>query len=192
MTRIPPRFSDASFESYETHTISQSAALGAVLEWIKRIEQGAMLALIGKQGTGKSHLLYSAVRQIDAQFAAMDAKARAGRAQPFVGSWYALADELRFGRTETTESGGRHVEPQEVRARLWERKVVMLDEVRATSGTNFDDNELAKFACHAYDNRIAVLVTTNVHPLDRVFGDAAASRFNQIVIDGPDARQEAA
>lgn len=190
--RIPPRFERATFENFVPKTESQRNAERAVREWIAKRKWGAMLALIGSQGTGKSHLIYSAVKVIDAELEAMDAKARVGQSQPFVAPWYALADELRYGKSEIAESGNRFVEPQAIRARLWERRIVILDEVRKTSGTEFDDTELAKFACHAYDNRIAVLLSTNTNPLSDVLGAAAASRFNQIVIDGPDARQEEA
>lgn len=190
--RIPPRFVDVSFDTYKTHTPSQGNAVKAVMHWIANLQRGAMLALVGKQGTGKTHLFYSALKVIDSQIDALDARDRVGIAKPFVAPWYALADELRYGKTEITEGGSRFTEPHEIRAKLWERRIVMIDEVRKTSGTEFDDTELARFACHAYDNRIAVLITTNVQPLADVLGDAAASRFNQIVIDGPDARQEAA
>lgn len=190
MSRIPPRFNDARFDTYRTTSESQAVATKAVKSWIQQLRWGPMLALIGVQGTGKSHLLYSAVKAIDAAITEMDVRDRVGVELPYVAPWYALADQLRYGQTIVTEAGSRFIEPQEVRAKLWDRKIVLLDEVRATSGTSFDDTELAKFACHAYDNRIAVLITTNVNPLSQVIGDAAASRFTQIVIEGPDARQQ--
>lgn len=130
-----------------------------------------MLALIGRQGTGKSHLLYAAAGALQA---AMDRR-------PYVRPWYQLGDQLRWG------AGTQ--EAHEVRQTLWDMPVVLLDEVRPTSGTNFDDTELAKFACHAYDNRVAVLLTTNWNPLEEVMGGPAASRFLEVVIDGPNHRQ---
>lgn len=182
----PPRFHGVTFESYAPHTDSQKQAAVAVWSWVENAVsgKGAMLALVGKQGTGKSHLLYAALREI------LINRYRPNAAAPFVAPWYRLSDELRYGRSARTENGTRQLEPAEVRAGMWERSIVMLDEIRPTSGTSFDDTELAKFACHAYDNRIAVLVTTNWNPLHTVMGDAAASRFAQVVIDGPDARQE--
>jgi chromosomal replication initiation ATPase DnaA len=123
----------------------------------------------------------------------MDAKERAFSRlpYPFVAPWYSLADTLRYGDVIQTEAGSRERSAHQIRAELWSRKVVLLDEVRRTSGTEFDDSELAKFACHAYDNRIAVLITTNVSPLEQVMGPAAASRFAQVTVVGPDARQAA-
>lgn len=182
----PPRFHGVTFENYVPHTPSQIQAAQAVWAWVESAVagKGPMLALVGKQGTGKSHLLYSALGEI------LTNRPRPGGAAPYVAPWYRLSDELRYGRSARTENGTRQLEPVEVRAGMWERRISMLDEIRPTSGTNFDDTELAKFACHAYDNRIAVLVTTNWNPLHTVMGEAAASRFAQVVIDGPDARQE--
>lgn len=194
MDRIPPRFQRATFDNFRTHTASQKAAKDAVAAWIRAIPQGPMLALIGATGTGKSHLFYSAARFLIAELDAMDPKMRTAtrRTYPLVVPWYSLADELRYGRTVQTEGGSRSQDAHEVREQLWGRQVVMLDEVRKTSGSEFDDTELAKFACHAYDNQVAVLVTTNWSPLSDVMGPAAASRFAQVVIDGPDGRQESA
>lgn len=191
---IPPRFRNASFATFRPATQSQSAALTAVRAWLEGLQDGPMLALVGHQGAGKSHLLYSAARVLIDAIETMDPKARAmsGASYPYVAPWYSLSDQLRYGEVVQTQAGSRDRGPGEVRAGLWGRSVVMLDEVRATSGTNFDDTELARFACHAYDNRIAVLITTNVNPLEKVLGPAAASRFRQIVVDGPDARQSAA
>jgi energy-coupling factor transporter ATP-binding protein EcfA2 len=188
---IPPRFRAATFANFETRHPSQRAALTAVEAWLLRLDDGPMLALVGKQGAGKSHLLYSAARHLIERVDGMDPKdrMRAGAKYPFVAPWYSLSDDLRYGRSEQTEAGSRQRDPAEIRANWWGRKVVLLDEVRATSGTAFDDTELAKFACHAYDQRIAVLITTNVNPLADVMGPAAASRFRQVVVDGPDARQ---
>lgn len=192
MSKIPPRFRGVSFDTYRTDSASQKKALEAVRTWLLGLKDGPMLALIGKQGTGKSHLLYSAATGLIRTIEEMDPKERMTSAAtyPFVAPWYVLADQLRYGITVETQGGSRMREGHEVRSDLWERKIVLLDEVRPTSGTNFDDSELAKFACHAYDNRIAVLITTNVFPLADVMGDAAASRFQQVIIDGPDNRQE--
>lgn len=190
---IPKRFRDVSFDSFRAETPSQGQALAAVRAWLANQGSGPMLALVGKQGTGKSHLLYSAAGLLIDALEVMDPKERSQKrlAYPFVNAWYTLADQLRYGTTGVTEGGSRSFEASEIRRKLWDRPSVLIDEVRPTSGTGFDDTELAKFACHAYDNRIAVLITTNYNPLASVLGDAAASRFTQVVIDGPDARQAA-
>lgn len=176
---IPPRFADATFADYEPSTQGQRAALNATKFWSERAASGqcAMLALIGPQGTGKSHLLYSAASALLAR-----------GVRPYSRPWYKLADELRYGG-ESPFSVGKMLESHEVRAMLWKQRVVLLDEVRPTASTSFDDTELAKFACWAYDAKLSVLITTNVNPLAEVMGPPAASRFTQVIIDGPDRRQ---
>lgn len=184
---IPPRFRSVSLASFVPITAAQSEARAAVEAWLENLQSGAMLALIGKQGTGKSHLFYSAARLLLERW---ESNGKAGSI-PLITSWYRFADELRYGRVVKYEGSSRQMEANEVRDDMWGRRIVMIDEVRPTSGTQFDDTELARFACHAYDNRIAVLITTNWNPLSGVMGEAAASRFAPVVIDGPDARQEA-
>lgn len=179
VSMIPERFRDATFEQFEPATDLQARALGAARAWVERVVAGesAMLAIIGPQGTGKSHLLYAAGNAV------LDANRRIyGR------PWYRLADELRYGGKHPV--GNREIDAAEVRSALWSYPVVLLDEVRATASTAFDDTELTKFACHAYDARLAVFVTSNVWPLENVMGPPAASRFVQVQIDGPDRRQQ--
>jgi len=176
---VPSRFAEASFENFSPTTASQRTALDGVQYWARgaRHHQGIMLALIGLQGTGKSHLLYAAARTL--LLANVPIYARA---------WYRLADELRYGGVSPF-APEKMLEPHEVRAMLWRHQTVLIDEVRATASTAFDDTELAKFACWAYDSGVSVLITTNVSPLAEVMGAPAASRFTQITIDGPDWRQ---
>lgn len=177
--RIPKRFADPgkTLATYRPQTASQAAAMETVMSWCEAVaaRDGAMLALIGVKGTGKSHLLYSAAKALAEQ-----------RIAPFCRPWYSFADELRYGR------GGAHPrQAAEFRADLWGAAVVMLDEVRPTSGTDFDDTELAKFSCHAYDQEIPVLITSNVSPLSLIMGEAAASRYTEVVIKGPNGREAA-
>src|SRR5205085_2729503 len=127
------------------------------VEMAKQPEGGAMLALIGPHGTGKSHLLYAAVNAL-----------ASARIMGLACAWYRLADELRYGGPAPWNR--RALEASQVRDYVWERPVVLLDEVRPTASTAFDDTELAKLACHAYDTNMSVLITTNVNPLADVMG----------------------
>lgn len=176
---IPPRFRPVTFESYHPKTESQRMALAAAQEFVSRTIAGTavMLALIGETGSGKSHLLYSVA----------NALAEAGR-QFYARPWYRLADELRYGGRSAFNSS-YELEAPGVRQQLWGARIALIDEVRPTASTAFDDTELAKFACHAYDAMLSVIVTSNVNPLADVMGPAAASRFTQVVIQGPDYRQ---
>lgn len=175
---IPKRFTGVTLDNYVAETETERYAVRAVRRWVDLVAkgEGPMLAIIGPQGTGKSHLLYGA-------YWALDQSPK----RPTCFSWYRLADELRYGGTNP--HNGAKLEAFEVRDRLWGAKVVMLDEVRPTANTNFDDTELAKVACHCYDAEIPMLLTTNVAPLADVLGGPAASRFSQVIVTGRDRRQ---
>jgi chromosomal replication initiation ATPase DnaA len=175
---VAQKFLASDFKSYRPANASQAAALAATREFCQRIHAGEapLLALIGSTGTGKSHLLYSAAKGLHS----------VGH-RVFTRPWYLLADHLRYGGPALFSPS--LLEPQQLRDALMRETIVMIDEVRPTAGTDFDDTELAKIVCHAWDNGRAVLVTTNVSPLSAVVGPAVASRFTQITIQGPDHRQ---
>jgi DNA replication protein DnaC len=136
-----------------------------------------MLALIGPPGTGKSHLLYAAAQKLDG----MGVRVLARR-------WDLLSADLRYGGPAPFSPTHR-LEPHELRAKVLAQSVLLFDEVRPTSGTAFDDTELAKIVGNAWDQEGAVLITTNVNPLRDVLGDAPASRFRQVILTGRDHRQ---
>jgi chromosomal replication initiation ATPase DnaA len=178
--RIPKRFRRATLDSYKPRNPSQLAALGAVRSWIAATIEGTgpMLALAGAQGTGKSHLLYGAVRELGELVRVARQSGIANLQLPRVESWYRLADQLRYSD-----------EREKVRTSILEARILLIDEVRPTASTAFDDTELAKLACHAYDDQVAILITTNVHPLENVMGPAAADRFRTLVVQGPSDRR---
>lgn len=175
---IPARFASVTFDSFEPSTRSQQTALDAARFWTDRAlaGEGCMLALLGPQGTGKSHLLYAAANVL------LEAGIRA-----YARPWYRLADELRYGGEHPVTTA--EMEAADVRRNLWKQRLLLLDEVRPTASTAFDDMELTKLACHCYDSRYPMFVTSNVNPLADVMGGPAASRFTQVSIDGPDRRQ---
>jgi DNA replication protein DnaC len=178
---VAARFADASFTTYrpDSGSPSQLAAVKATKHFCRMVHEGEapMLALIGSTGTGKSHLLYSAAKAL-----------YAAEHRVFTRPWYLLADHLRWGGPSLFNPQ-LQLESQELRVALMLEPIVMIDEVRPTAGTAFDDTELAKIVCHAYDNGRAMLITTNVSPLANVLGPAVASRFTQVTITGPDHRQ---
>lgn len=175
---ITRRHAESTFENYRAESESERHALKATQHFCARVLEGKspMLALIGEIGTGKSHLLYAAARYLY----------QADR-RVFSRPWYRLADHLRYGGPALFTSN--MIEPHELRESIMGEEIVMIDEVRPTAGTAFDDTELAKICCNAYDNGRAMLITTNVSPLSDVLGAAPASRFNQVTIVGRDRRQ---
>lgn len=175
---VADKFLAADFDTYTPAHPSQLSALAATKDFCRQIADGKapMLALIGSTGTGKSHLLYSAAKALHA----------AGH-RVFTRPWYLLADHLRYGGP--SPFGSRRMESHELRDAIMSEPILMIDEVRPTAGTDFDDTELAKIVCRAWDNHRAMLITTNVSPLTAVLGYAVASRFTQVTITGPDHRQ---
>ena len=175
---VADKFLTADFDSYTPRTSSQLSALAATKDFCRQIAAGKapMLALIGSTGTGKSHLLYSAAKAL-----------HTSGTRVFTRPWYLLADHLRYGGP--SPFGSRRMESHELRDSIMAEPIFMIDEVRPTAGTDFDDTELAKIVCRAWDNGRAMLITTNVSPLAAVLGPAVASRFTQITITGPDHRQ---
>lgn len=159
-------------------------AAKATLRWVREIAAGdrPRLALIGGAGTGKSHLAYCAVWELFE---------RHGIRMPCY-SWYELVDQLRGGRIDATPSGSREVTPAAVRQSWFESPYCVVDEVRPTSGTDFDGQELAKFTMNRYDRSRAVLLTCNWSSLADLMGEPAADRYLQVKLSGSSYRQGAA
>lgn len=170
---IAAKFREATFSGFEVDPGEPShyAAVSAAREFCRRVvlQQPTMLALIGPPGTGKSHLLYAATARLRLQVQRV-----------FTRPWYLLADHLRYGGPALFRD--EWLEPHHLRHALMQEPVIMIDEVRPTAGTAFDDTELAKIACHAWDNGRSMMITTNVSPLSDVMGAAVASRFTQVTI----------
>lgn len=175
---VAEKFLEASFDTYRPATDSQRSALAVTRDFCQQVaaDKAPMLALIGSTGTGKSHLLYSAAKAL-----------HASGNRVFTRPWYMLADHLRYGGPDLFTQ--RRLESSELRDAIMGERIFMIDEVRPTAGTDFDDTELAKIVCRAWDNGRAMLITTNVSPLTSVLGPAVASRFTQVTITGPDHRQ---
>lgn len=176
---LPPRHRDDTLESFRPLTASQATALEATRDWVASViaGEGGALALIGGVGCGKSHLLYAAVRAVNE--AGIHAAA---------GGWYDLADVLRQAKFGGAED---YTEARRLRDRYLAAKALAIDEIRPTSGTDYDTTELSQLMTRAYRERQGVLVTSNYADdrLARIIGLAAASRLTQVTVVGPDLRQ---
>lgn len=183
---IPPRHGPRedrpegdTLENFTPHTQSQRVALEATREWIRSVlaGEGGTLALIGSVGSGKSHLLYAAVRELN--LAGIHAAA---------GGWYDLADlfrQAKYGHDEDV------TEARIKKARYLGAAALAIDEIRPTSGTGYDTTELSQLMTRAYRERQGVIVTSNFadEALIRIIGMAAASRLTEVKVKGPDLRQ---
>lgn len=176
---IPPRHKDDTLDTYVPQNASQETALTATRDWVESVKEGdaGSLALVGAVGTGKSHLLYAAVRAVN----------EAGIHAAGYG-WVDLADLLRdakFGHDEDV------TEARIKKARVLGAAALGIDEIRPTSGTEFDGTELAQLMTRAYRNRQGVIVTSNAadQRLAKIIGLAAASRLTEVVLVGSDMRK---
>lgn len=176
---IPPRHTEDTLENFRVHSPSQKAALEATRAWIESVKEGrgGALALIGGVGTGKSHLLYAAIRELN--LAGIHAAA---------GGWYDMADlfrQAKFGHDEDV------TEARIKKARILGSSALGIDEIRPTSGTEYDTTELAGLMTRAYREVQGVIVTSNHadEKLSQIIGLAASSRLTQVKVVGPDLRK---
>jgi DNA replication protein DnaC len=176
---IPPRHVNDTFESFRPQTASQAAALEAAMGWADSVKagDGATLALIGGVGTGKSHLLYAAIRELN--LAGLHAAAA---------GWCDLADLFRaakFGHDEDV------TQARIGKARFLGATALGIDEIRPTSGTEYDTTELSQLMTRAYREKQGVFVTSNYadERLSQIVGLAASSRLTQVKVVGPDMRK---
>ena len=176
---IPPRHREDTFDTFRPVTQSQRDALEASRAWVDATidGDGAALALVGGVGCGKSHLLYAAVRAVN----------EAGIHAAAYG-WAELADVLRAAKFNNDVE--EYTEAKAKRDRLYSAKAFGIDEIRPTSGSDFDGTELAQIMTRAYRNRQGVFVTSNYadDKLAAIVGLAAESRLTQLLVEGPDMR----
>lgn len=167
--RVPKHFKAARFATWQPKGPSIEAARGVVQEWVRNVVGGrpSMVALVGPEGTSKSHLLACAAWDLY--------EAHAIRAE-FV-EWFVIADELRDLATA-----------REARAALRKPDVLIVDECRPTSGTDFDAMELVKLSMWAYSHDQSVLLATNFASLKELMGGPAADRWGVVTVQGPSAR----
>lgn len=180
---VPKRFRQVRWTDVQPRRDVQGwpAAVRAVQRWQEDVAagRGNMLALIGPKGTSKTHLAACAAWWLYEEH---------NIRVPFYSWPYELVEWLRGGRIILSEHGTRELHPGHVRQNLYDADALIIDEVRPTSGTDFDAMELAKLAMQRYDNDSSILITCNWESLEGVMGEPAADRFAIVTLDGPSYR----
>ena len=102
--------------------------------------------------------------------------------------WYDLADVFRqakFGHDEDV------TEARVKKSRILGSSALGIDEIRPTSGTEYDTTELSQLMTRAYREKQGVFVTSNYadEKLAGIVGLAATSRLTQVTVVGPDRRK---
>lgn len=176
---IPERHKLDTFENFHPVTPSQRVALEATRDWVVSVQRGdaGALALVGGVGAGKSHLLYAAVRALN-EAGVVCAASR----------WYDLASLFKRAKFAGADDYDGAVQEKN---RFTSAKAFGIDEIRPTSGTDYDSTELAHLMTGAYERMQGVIVTSNYadEKLAKIIGMAATSRLTPLVIEGPDMRE---
>lgn len=172
---VPERFTEATYGSFQPQNAAQRAALAAVRAWADAAKrgEGPLLALTGAVGTGKSHLLYAAVRSLNL-----------GGVHAGAWTWQELSTALR-----RRYDGIREVDT--TLHRFGACSALAIDEIRHTSGTAFDYDQLSGILTDAYNDRRAVVLTSNHagEQLAALVGRAAYDRLREVQLVGESYRQ---
>jgi DNA replication protein DnaC len=165
---IPVRFVGRTFDSYRADTPAQVAALTAARDYAENFERhsrsGESLLMLGKAGTGKSHLA-SAILQ-----AIMPAHC---------GLYTTAADVIEMVR----ETWRRDSEKSQARVLhlLSTVPLLVIDEVGVQYGTESEQNTLFQIIDRRYRDRRPVILMANLQPaeLQQLLGDRVYDRLRE-------------
>jgi DNA replication protein DnaC len=166
---IPVRFVGRSFDSYRADTPGQRAALTAARDYAENFERhartGESLLMLGKAGTGKSHLA-SAILQ-----AIMPAHC---------GLYTTAADVIEMIR----ETWRRDSEKSQARVlhTLSTVPLLVIDEVGVQYGTESEQNTLFQIIDRRYRDRRPLILMANLQPveLQQLLGDRVYDRLREV------------
>lgn len=183
---IPPRFHDMDFSTYEVGQKEkrQESALRACQGYagdIAALKRGACLLLIGKKGTGKTHLACSIVRQAIQQHD-MSAK-------------YIAAHRM-FRRIKETYGKNTQEAESQVIADYASTGLLVIDEIGMNRGTDTEMMALYDIINDRYEHRRPTVIVSNIadaaeleqwlgeRTMDRLREDGKAIGFNWDSIRG--------
>ncbi|MCY1391376.1 IstB-like ATP binding protein [compost metagenome] len=183
-TGIAPRFRRCSLENYRTPLDGQKAALDICRAYVDQFEEnfgaGRCLLLLGKFGNGKTHLGCAILAEVVRRYGAT--------------ALYAPAPDIiatikaSFGRDSgTTEAS--------VMAELAKVDLLLIDELGAQGGTEFERQSLHQIIDTRYRNMLPTIITSNLPgtELSTYIGDRALDRLREnggqaVVFDWESAR----
>lgn len=165
--KIPPKFTTATFDSFETPTQETKRAREIVAAYAHNFATnqkiGRSLVLIGEVGTGKTHLACALLRFV----------AIAG----FSARYRTSFDVIRELRQSWSDSDA----PSETRVLEWltEPALLVIDEVAAAYGSDAERAQLGDLIDLRYRNMRPTVVVSNgdIEDLNRCLGPRAVDRL---------------
>lgn len=166
---IPIRFIGRSFDNYRASDASQVAALTTAREYAESFSRhsrtGESLLLLGKAGTGKSHLASAILQAIMPEHCGMYTTAAD------------LIDMVReTWRRDSEKSQGK------VLQMLSSVPLLVIDEVGVQYGTESEQNTMFQILDRRYRDRKPVILMANLKPaeLQALLGDRLFDRLREV------------
>ena len=157
LSQIPPRFKDATFDSFVCKTDKHRSAV----EFLKK---GQSIALYGKNGTGKTHLAFATLRHLVEKGYKVK---------------YILAFEL-FDLVKNSFSDSSYLKEIE---KLEKIPYLIIDEVDKKFGTQTEFLALYKLINYRYNFNLKTMLISNAEKEDLLEVIGLAS-FDRIIQDG--------
>lgn len=166
---IPVRFIGRSFDTYRADTPAQLAALTAARDYAENFDRhartGESLMMLGKAGTGKSHLASAVLQAI---------------MPGHCGMYTTAADVIEMvretWRRDSEKSQGR------VLHLLSSVPLLVVDEVGVQYGTESEQNTLFQIIDRRYRDRRPLILMANLQPteLQALLGDRIFDRLREV------------
>jgi DNA replication protein DnaC len=169
-TGIAQRFRACSLDNYRTDIDGQAVALDLCRAYVNQFEEnfaaGRCLLMLGNFGNGKTHLGCSILKAVVTQYGAH--------------GLYAPAPDIISAIKATFNKGSADTE-QEIMAELSSVDLLLIDELGAQGGTEFERNSLHTIIDMRYRKMLPTIITSNLPSaeLSTYIGDRALDRLRE-------------
>jgi DNA replication protein DnaC len=166
---IPVRFIGRSFDNYRADTPAQRAALTAARDYAENFSHhahsGESLLMLGKAGTGKSHLATAILQAI----------------MPAHCGMYSTASDVIEMVRETWRRDSEQSQAKVLRL-LSSVPLLVIDEVGVQYGTESEQNTLFQIIDRRYRDRRPTILMANLQPseLQTLLGDRIFDRLREV------------